>query len=157
VNPFLAALIICVAGALLEGFCAGTGSKGYLRALKRPSYSPPLWAWYLIAAVYYGMVFVCAFRILQRPATLPFRNIAFALLLSIVLLNAVWNLLFFRVKNLAVVFVFSIGYSVVVVACWYCLAQIDATAAAAISLYGLYLIYANVWSYKLWRLNIARQ
>jgi hypothetical protein len=58
--------MICVLGVLLEGICAGTGFKEYLRALKWPSYSPPFWAWYLIGAVYYGVVFTCAFRILER-------------------------------------------------------------------------------------------
>jgi tryptophan-rich sensory protein len=153
-NPYLAALMICVIGALLEGICAGTGVKEYLRNLKWPSYSPPLWAWCAIAAVYYAIVFVCAYRILQRPATLPFRNIAFTLLLSVVVLNAVWNVLFFRAKNLGATFVFSLGYSVVVVAGWYCLNRFDRVAAAAIGFYGLYLIYANVWSYRLWRLNL---
>ena len=152
-NGYLAALLICVLGVLLEGICAGTGFKEYLRALKWPSYSPPFWAWYLIGAVYYGVVFTCAFRILERPATLPFRNIAFTLLLLIVVLNAVWNLLFFRANNLAAAFVLSICYSVVVFACWYCLTQVDAVAAAAIGFYGVYLVCANIWGYRVWRLN----
>ena len=154
-NAYLAASMICVAGALFEGICAGTGVKEYLRSLKWPSYSPPLWAWYAIAAVYYAVVFVCADRILERPATLPFRNIAFTLLLSVVVLNAVWNLLFFRAKNLGATFVFSLCYSVVVVACWYFLSRFDRVAATAVGFYGLYLIYANVWGYRLWRLNLG--
>jgi hypothetical protein len=87
--------MICVLGFLLEGICAGTKFKEYLRALKWPSYSPPFWAWYLIGAVYYGVVFICAFRILERPATLPFRNIAFTLLLLIVVLNPFGTFFFF--------------------------------------------------------------
>ena len=154
-SAYLTTLMICLIGVLLEGICAGTGVKEYLRSLKWPSYSPPLWAWYTIAAAYYAVVFVCAYRILQWPATLPFRNIAFTLLLSVVVLNAVWNLLFFRAKNLGATFVFSLCYSVVVAACWYCLSRFDRIAAAAIGLYGIYLIYANVWSYRLWRLNLG--
>ena len=156
-SGYLAPLSICVAGALLEGICAGAGVKDYLRNLKWPSYSPPLWAWYVIAAVYYAVVFVCAYRILQRPASVPFRNIAFALVLSVVVMNAVWNLLFFRAKDLAATFFFSICYSVVVVGLWYCLSRFDRVAPAAIGFYGLYLIYANVWGYRLWRINIQEK
>jgi tryptophan-rich sensory protein len=77
----------------------------------------------------------------------------FVLLLGVVVLNAVWNLAFFRAKNLAATFVLSLSYSVVVVALWYCLSQFDRIAAAAISVYTLYLSYAIFWSYRLWRLN----
>jgi tryptophan-rich sensory protein len=97
-NPnILTALAVCLARALLEGLCAGSGVKKYLGELKWPSFSPPLWAWYTVGVVYYLVVFVCAYRILQCP-TLPFRNATLTLLLVIVALNAFWNVLFFRAK-----------------------------------------------------------
>ena len=143
--------MICVLGISLEGVCAGTRFKEYLQSLKWPSYSPPFWAWYLIAAFYYAVVFTCAVRILVQSA--PFRNVAFTLLLLIVVLNAAWNLLFFRSNTLAAAFVLSICYSVVVFTCWYYVIQVDAIAGAAIGFYGVYLILASVWSYRVWRLN----
>jgi tryptophan-rich sensory protein len=145
--------MICVLGILLEGICAGTRFKEYLQSLKWPSYSPRFWAWYLIAILYYAVVFTFAVRILSQPATLPFQNVGFTLLLLIVVLNAVWNLLFFRANNLAAAFVLSICYSVVVFACWYYLIQVDAVAAVAIGFYGVYLVFASVWGYRVWRLN----
>src|SRR6267142_1291067 len=130
-NPnILTALAICFFGALLEGLCAGSGVKKYLVQLKWPSLSPPLWAWYAIAVVYYAIVFVCAYRILERPATTPFRNAALTLLSIVVALNAVWNVLFFRAKNPRATFFFSPIYSIVVIACWYCLFQFDRLAAS---------------------------
>ena len=150
----LTALAICLFGALLEGLCAGSGVKKYLAQLKWPSFSPPLWAWYAIAVVYYAIVFVCAYRILEYPKTTPFRNAALTLLFTVVVLNAVWNLLFFRAKNLRATFLFSLGYSIVAVACWYCLLQFDSFAASALGLYAVYLLlYANVWGYRVWRSN----
>ena len=127
--------------------------KSHLRSIKWPSYSPPLWAWYVIAVIYYAVVFICAYRILQQPSTMPFRNAALVLLLSVVVLNALWNLLFFRAKHLAATFALSVGYSVIVMACWYCLTRFDDLAAAALSFYAIYLLYANVWGYQVWRLN----
>src|SRR3982750_1450504 len=100
----LTALTICFLGALLEGLCAGSGVKKYLAQLKWPSFSPPLWGWYAIAVVYYAIVFVCAYRILEPPPTIPFRNAALTLLLIVAVLNAVWNVLFFRAKNLKATF-----------------------------------------------------
>ncbi len=147
------ALSVCVVAALLEGVCAGTGVKAHMRNLKWPAYSPPLWGWYAIAVSYYAIIFSCAYRVLQHSSTTPFRNAALALLLSTVVLNALWNLLFFRAKNLAATFALSLCYSVVVVACWYCLSRFDRFAAAAIGLYGGYLFYANLWGYRVWRLN----
>jgi len=153
-NPnILTALAVCFAGALLEGLCAGSGVKKYLGELKWPSFSPPLWAWYIIGVVYYVVVFVCAYRVLQHPASAPFRSAALTLLLVIVALNAFWNVLFFRAKNLRATFVFSMCYSVIVIGCWYCLSQFDHLAAFVFGFYVIYLVYANVLGYRLWRLN----
>ena len=147
------ALVLCFTGALLEGLCAGSGVKKHLAQLKWPSFSPPLWAWYAIAVVYYVIVFVCAYRILEYPTTTPFRNAALALLFTVVVLNAVWNVLFFRAKNLRATFLFSLSYSIVVITCWYCLLQFDSLATSVLGFYTAYLLYANVWGYRVWRLN----
>ena len=147
------AISICVAAALMEGICAGRGVKAHMRNIKWPSYSPPVWAWYVIATIYYVVVFICTYRILQQSPATPFRNAALGFLLSAVVLNALWNLIFFRAKNLAATFALSTFYSAIVVACWYCLTRFDSFAAAVLSLYAVYLIYANVWSYRVWRLN----
>ena len=149
----LTALAICFVGALLEGLCAGLGVKKYLAQLKWPSFSPPLWAWYAIAVGYYAIVFVCAYRILLLPETTPFRNAALTLLFAVVVLNAVWNLLFFQVKNLRATFIFSLSYSIVVISFWYCLLRFDSLAASVLGFYTAYLLYANVWGYRVWRLN----
>jgi tryptophan-rich sensory protein len=150
-RDILTALAVCFVGALLEGLCAGSGVKKYLGELKWPSFSPPLWAWYTIGVVYYVVVFVCLYRVLQRPATLPFRNAALTLLLLMVALNAFWNVMFFRAKDLRATFVFSLCYSVIVIACWYCLSRVDDLAAVVLGFYAIYLVYANVWAYRLWR------
>ena len=150
---YLIALTICVAGVLLEMFCAGPGVKQRLEELKWPSFSPPLWAWYTIGAAYYIVVFVCSYRILQHPATLAFRNAALTFLMLVVVLNAVWNGLFFRAKSLKATFFFSLGYSSIAIACWYCLLRSDNIAAFVFGLYVVYLLYANVWGHRLWQVN----
>lgn len=149
----LTAVTLCFAGALLEALCAGAGVRKYLEALRWPSFSPPLWGWYTIGVVYYVVVFVCVYRVLQHQATEPFRNAALTLLPVIVVLNAFWNVLFFRAKNLRATFVFSICYSVIVIGCWYCLSQFDHLAAFVFGFYVIYLVYAHVLGYRLWRLN----
>jgi benzodiazapine receptor len=147
------ALALCLGGALLEGLCAGLGVRQRLEELKSPSFSPPLWAWYAIGVVYYVIVFVCAYRILQHSAPELFRNAALILLVAVVVLNALWNLLFFRAKNLRATFFFSLSYSIVAIACWYCLLRLDALAASVLGVYAVYLLYATVWGYRLWRIN----
>jgi tryptophan-rich sensory protein len=149
----ITALAICFVGVLLEGLCAGSKVKEYLYELKRPAFSPPLWAWLAIGAVYYFVVFVCAYRILQHPETAPFRNSTLTALLVIVVLNAFWNVLFFRAKNLRAAFFFSLSYSLVVIVCWYYSRQRDKLAAIVLGLYAIYMAYANFWGYRFWRLN----
>ena len=84
---------------LLEGLCAGSGVKRYLGELEWPSFSPPLWAWYTIGVVYYVVVFVCAYRVLQHPATASFRSAALTLLLVIVAPKRLLERAFFSGKK----------------------------------------------------------
>ena len=151
------ALSICLGAAILEILCAGTSVRQYLRQLKWPRYSPPLWGWYLIAFFYYAVLFFCAYRILGLPSTAPLRSVTLVLLLSLAILNAVWNLLFFRARNLAATFAFSLFYSAIVVFFLFCLSRSDALAATVLGFYAAYLVYANVWGYRLWRLNDPSQ
>ncbi|MET0752248.1 MAG: tryptophan-rich sensory protein, partial [Pyrinomonadaceae bacterium] len=67
--------------------------------------------------------------------------------------NAFWNFVFFRRRNLFYSFLLSIFYSLAALALFVCLYQFDYVAAFAEIPYLLYLIYALIWSYKLIKLN----
>ncbi|HEX3231552.1 MAG TPA: TspO/MBR family protein [Pyrinomonadaceae bacterium] len=153
VSALLLSIGICVLGAILEGIAAGSNIKPLFAKLRFPSYSAPLWVWYIIGVLYYATYGFILYRILRYDGVSILRPIAFALVLVIMAANAFWNYVFFRAQRLYYGFVVGLLYSVVAFALFVCLLQFDRVAAWAQVPYLLYLTYAYRWSRGLLRLN----
>ena len=67
--------------------------------------------------------------------------------------NALWNLFFFRTRSLRHAFLIGVGYSAAALGLLLTLWRVDNVAASCFAPYVVYLFYANVWGYRIWRLN----
>ncbi len=153
VNPTISALIVCILAAALEGILAGSGVRQRLAALRMPPYSPSFTLWLLIGLVYYTLCFVVLRHLLAAsPFTVP-TLVALALLVIVLVANALWNILFFRRRDLRASFLAFIPYAVVIVGLVLSLSRIYPFGAALFMCYCIYLLYAGWWGYRLWLLN----
>ena len=143
---------ICAFSLVLEGVFSGRGIKQRLAELRAPRYSPPLWGRIIIAAFYYVICFTLLYLLFSLAST-PLRNGALALLLGMMLANALWNYFFCRRRNLFIAYVMGFPYSLAALALFILLLRLDRTAAWWLLPYVLYLVYANAWGYLLWKLN----
>ena len=144
---------VCALSIALEGIFAGGGIKKRLAELRVPRYVPPLWGWIVIGAFYYVICFVVLYRLFSMPATVALRQWALVLLGGIMFINALWNYFFFRTRNLFHAFVIGFPYSVLAVVLFGVLLNLDLTAAWSFLPYLLYLFYAAVFGYRVWKLN----
>jgi tryptophan-rich sensory protein len=152
-SAILISLGSCFVGAILEGIAAGKNVKPLFARLRFPSYSAPLWIWYIIGVLYYTTCFFVIYRILRHDGDTVLKNASLTLVLVIMAANAFWNYLFFRAQNFFQSFVLGILYSVVAVVLFAFLIQLDKVAMWAFVPYLLYQIYALRWGYGLWKLN----
>lgn len=152
-SAILISLGICAIAAVLEGVAAGKNVKPFFAKLRFPSYSAPLWVWYIIGALYYAICFFILYRLLKDAGDSLLKTAALTLILVMMAANAFWNYIFFRLQNLYLSFVASIPYSLIAVALFACLIQFDKVAAWSLSPYLLYQIYALRWGYGLWKSN----
>ena len=143
------ALLICAAFAGLEGALAGGGVRAHFAALRQPRYSPPLALWFVIGGVYYVICFVLLYRILGHP-------VALALLLALMLMNALWGWVFFRRKHLRASVLAFVPYLLIALGLARTLARADRLALLIFTPYLLYLVYATWWSHRIWMLNRER-
>jgi len=144
----LTSLGICVGAAAIEGLCAGTGVKAFFAALRAPKYSAPLRVWYAIGVGYYLTFGFIVYRLLALQAFG-----ALALVVTMMLSNALWNLLFFRAKNLHLAFLVGSAAPLLDGPLFVWLLFLDALAALALLPYLAYRAYAVWWGYALWRAN----
>jgi translocator protein len=146
-------LAICALGAALEGLFAGSGIKQRLANVRSPSYAVPFWGWMVIGSLYYIICFAVSYRLFLLPAALA-RNCAFALLGAIMFVNALWNYFFFRTGNLFHAYLLGLPYGAIAISLFLLLLlRVDRMAAWFLLPYMLYLFYASILGYRLWKLN----
>jgi tryptophan-rich sensory protein len=139
--PLTYALVLCAISAVLEGVLAGRGVQARFADLRLPLFSPPLPVWFVIGGIFYVVCFTVLYRLFSLPGS-GLRDAALALLVGMMLMNALWNYLFFRVRNLFLSFVACLPYGLVAVALFVLTLRLDGLAALALSPYILYLGYA---------------
>lgn len=146
-------LVICAIAAGLEAMFAGTGVKKRLASLRMPAYAAPFCVWMIIGGLYYVICFAIWTRLLLLPYS-PVRSIAFILLAKMIFINALWNYFFFRIRNLLLAYLLGFPYGVIALALFILLLRLDSIAAWCLLPYMIYLIfYANIWGYRVWKLN----
>ena len=152
-RAILYSLVLCVLGAALEGLFAGTGIKQRLATVRSPSYSVPFWGWMVIGALYYVICFTVLYRLFLLPSA-PGRSATFALLGAMMFINALWNYFFFRTRNLFHAYLLGLPYSAIAISLFLLLLmRVDRTAAWCFLPYILYLFYASIFGYRIWKLN----
>lgn len=152
-SAIFTSLGVCILAALLEGVCAGKNVKSYFAELRWPSYSAPLWVWYGIGGIYYLIFFFVTYRLLRLNSGSALKPAVLSLILFMMVVNALWNYVFFRARNLFLAFVGASLFPILDIALFVCLFQLDRIAAWSLVPYLLYRIYALWWGYGLWKLN----
>jgi len=155
VNSTLLAAIVCVVAAALEGALAGGGVRERLGQLRMPPYSPPFALWLVIGVAYYAICFIVLRHLLASSFTPPVVG-ALALLTLVLLGNALWSVLFFRLRDLRASFVAFVPYVLLIAALVALLGFTYPLGAALFLCYCVYLGYATWWGYRLWLLNTPK-
>ncbi len=151
-QALIVATLICAASALLEGFLAGRGVQSFFVTIRQPRYSLPLRVWYFIGVLYYVMCFVVLSRLFAQQASFG-RDGALLLILLMMIVNALWNFVFFRLKDMFMSWIAGLPYGVLAILLFACLLSVDRPAAWVVLPYLVYLCYASIWGYRVWMLN----
>ena len=152
-SAILISLGVCLLAATLEGVCAGKNVKTYFASLRWPSYSAPLWVWYIIGGVYYLIFFFIIYRILRLNTDSALKPAVLGLILFMMVVNGLWNYVFFRARNLFASFISGSLAPILDLALFICLIKLDKIAAWSLIPYLLYRVYAVWWGYGLWKHN----
>jgi tryptophan-rich sensory protein len=113
--------------------------KRRMTELRLPPYSPPFAGWIGIALVYYAACFVVLYRLFANHARSSAGTSALVLIVTIMGINAAWNYLFFRQRDVRASFWVSVPYAMLAVVLVALLFRTDYVAAWAFLPYVVYL------------------
>ena len=109
--------------------------------------------WLLIGGAYYVVCFAILYRLIASDLPSTSHKAAVVVLLMLMVANAAWGFLFFRVGNLRASFLAFIPYGLLALLLAALLATIDLTCLMLLAPYLAYLGYATWWAHSLWLLN----
>lgn len=149
----LTSVLICLAAAVLEGVCAGRNVKSFFAETRFPPYSAPLWIWSIIGGVYYLIFGFVIYRLLRLENHSPLKYGVLALILFMMVANALTNYLIFRARDLRLSMIVGALFPLLDTALFGCLLALDRAAAFVLIPYLIYRMYAVWWGYALWKAN----
>jgi tryptophan-rich sensory protein len=154
-HSLLVSCAICILAAAAEGMLAGKQPMNALATLRQPRFAPRPWAWIIVGVFYYLICLLVLARLLHIDSGNLLRNLAIALMFALLAINAFFNYVLFRRRNLFASLLVFVPYDLIAIALMMSLLLLDRMTALVFILYLIYLIFANCWGYQLWRLNRA--
>jgi len=149
----LVAIAICVLFALFGNALIGESLGNWYDALDKPWLLIPLWAFYIIGAVYYVLFATVLYRILVHVDDPRGRVTSLALTISVLFLNELWNYGFFGLESTLAGFLGIFVFLVPLTALLFTLRRHEHFSAGLVAVYWIWVLYDLACFYALWRLN----
>lgn len=149
----LLAGITALAAASAEALLAGGDVTKRLRELRQASHSPPLGVWVLIGFFYYATCFAVLFTLLVTPVARTWRGTAIVGVIALMMMNATWSLLFFRMRDFRLTRRLTKMYAGYVLVLVFVLFSVGPMAGWLFAPYALYLVYGTWWTLAVLDLN----
>ena len=148
--------MLCLASTLLTGIIGTIFMKGAINGwyqyLMKPSFTPPAWLFGPVWTILYLMIGYAAYRV-YKNRTLSAIKVPVVIFMIQLVLNAAWTLVFFTLQSIS-------GGLLVILLLWLSIlgliqsfAKESKVAAMLLIPYLLWVSFAAVLNFSIWRLN----
>jgi|SRR5215207_11209834 len=131
----------------------GGNGVGWFARLDKPRFLIPLWMFCLVALGYYAGCAAVLYRILVYDDDRRGELASLAMIIILMLLNELWNYLFFGLRSTLAGFLGIVAFLVPLTALLLVLRRYEGLSARMVAAYYLWVLYDLAWTYQLWRLN----
>lgn len=142
----------CQAPGLIGGIFTVKSVKTWYLTINKPSFNPPSWVFGPVWTVLYILMGISVY-VIWKKSDVQNVNLAIALFVIQLSLNAFWSILFFGLKNPQLAFFEIIAMWVFILACIIVFFPISQTASYLLIPYLLWVSFAAFLNYSIWKLN----
>ena len=153
IGPLLVAIAICVLFTLFGNALIGESLGTWYGTSDKPWFLIPLWAFYIVGAVYYLLFATVLYRILVHVDDRRGRVTALAPTVSVLFVNELWNYVFFGLESTLAGFLGIVVFLVPVTSLVVALRKYERFSAGLVAVYWMWVVYDLAWTFALWRLN----
>lgn len=147
------AIMISQSAGLIGSFFTRSAIPVWYAGLNKPAFNPPNWIFAPVWTTLYALMGIASYFIWQKRGSSPLVTPALVLFGIHLALNTLWSVLFFGLKNPGAAFIEIIILWLMILALIVIFYKIDHKAAWLLVPYFLWVSFASVLNYSIWRLN----
>jgi len=145
---FLISILICLAIGFFSSFFTRDSISGWFKKLKKPKFNPPNYLFGPVWTLLYIMMGITLYLLWQNSAW-----IAILFFIIQLVLNFFWSYIFFTLKKLSWAFIEIIFLWIMIIVTIIISYPISALAAYLMIPYILWVSFASILNYSIFRLN----
>jgi translocator protein len=149
---FISILIPLLVGGL-SGFFTSNGVTGWYSLAVKPSFNPPNWVFAPVWTVLYFMMGIALYLIWKSESDKILKQTAIVLFVVQLLFNFFWSIIFFYAKQPGWAFIEIISLWAFIFLTIVFFNKISSTAAWLLIPYILWVSFASVLNFYIWKLN----
>lgn len=149
----ITAILISQLAGFIGSFFTRPAIPLWYAALNKPAFNPPNWIFGPVWITLYTMMGIASYFIWQKRGSSTLATPALVLFAVHLAVNALWSFLFFGLKNPGIAFVDIILLWILILVLIILFYRIDQKSAWLLAPYFLWVSFASVLNYFIWRLN----
>lgn len=148
-------IVLCQSAGIIAAILTAQSVQTWYPTLLKPSFNPPSWLFGPVWIVLYLMMGIALYLIWQRSGT--GQNVQTAVIFFIIqlVLNAAWSLIFFGLQSPFWAFVEIVALWIAILITIILFREISRTASYLLVPYILWVTFAAILNFSIWRLNAA--
>ncbi|PLX20832.1 TspO protein [Candidatus Parcubacteria bacterium] len=151
--PVLFVLASQLAGAV-GSFFTVTNVDSWYSTVNKPFFNPPNWIFGPVWITLYTLMGIAAYLVWKHWGTNPIAKYATILFFIHLAFNSLWSILFFGMQNPMAAFFEIIVLWIMIAVLIYMFFQVNKTAAYLLVPYILWVSFASILNFYIWRLNL---
>jgi benzodiazapine receptor len=147
------AIVPVVAASLVGQWATYPNLVSWYAALAKPAFNPPNWVFAPVWTVLYTLMALTVWRLLNANCPWVDKRTALVPFFSQLVLNALWSVLFFGFHNPLAGLLNIVPQWTLIVLAIFRLRRIDSISALCLCPLALWVAFATVLNFEIWRLN----
>jgi translocator protein len=146
-------ILLCQLAGLIGSVFTTSAIPNWYATLQKPSFNPPSWIFGPVWITLYLLMGISLYLVWLKRGSNSLTQTAIILFVVHLILNALWSIIFFGLKNPMIAFFEIIVLWIMIVVLIYIFFKIDKRSAYLLLPYFLWVSFASILNFSIWQLN----
>lgn len=153
VIKFITAIIVPLGVGAIGSYFTSESLSNWFTTLNKPSFNPPDWIFFPVWTTLYILMGIAFFLVWNSHTKLDKKYTACAYYWIQLVLNFLWSIIFFGLRNPGLALVDIVLLFIMIAGTIMSFRKVSKTAAWLLAPYILWVAFATVLNFQIWRLN----